>query len=164
MVQVRWEGFGGDLERLQVQLEHLLHVAEGRAALLMDFAGRLLTLAGDSPRFDLTTFVSLVAADFCATRELAQMLGEDQFQSVLHQGEEMSLYMVEVTPGTLLAYLYDRTTTLGLVRYSVQRALPGLAESITAGLGEARSADLPFGDEFADEALEEIERFFDGQR
>jgi hypothetical protein len=87
MVQIRWEGFGGDLAVLQAQMDRLLETASSRAVVLMDSAGRLLTLAGDAPHFDLTTFVSLMAADFCATRELARILGEDTFHTVYHQVE-----------------------------------------------------------------------------
>jgi predicted regulator of Ras-like GTPase activity (Roadblock/LC7/MglB family) len=163
MVQVQWEGFGGDLVMLQTQLDHLLAEAEGRTAVLMDSAGRLLTLAGDSPRFDLTTFVSLMAADFCATRELARMLGEEQFQSVAHQGEEVSLYLTQVTPGTILAMLYDRTSTLGLVRYCVRRALPGLGDSIQTCLNAWGTPERPLADGFSAEALDRVDGLFDSR-
>ena len=160
MAQVRWEGFGGDLVQLQGQLERLLGQADGRAVVLMDQAGRLLTLAGDSPQFDVTTFVSLMAADFCATRELARLLGEEQFHSVVHQGEEISLYLTQVTSGTILALVYDRDTTLGLVRYSVRRALPALAEAVQAGMERSATAEPLLGDEFHQEALDRVDRLF----
>ncbi|MCK4412939.1 MAG: roadblock/LC7 domain-containing protein [Candidatus Eisenbacteria sp.] len=161
MVQLRWEGFGGDLERLQAQLDHLRQRAQGRAVFLMDSAGRLLTLVGDSPQFDVTTFVSLLAADFCATRELARLLGEEQFHSVSHQGEEHSLYLTQVTAGTILALVYDRETTLGLVRHAVRRALPGMGETIAAGLTWPKMGIQQLGDAFNEEALEQVEGLFD---
>ncbi len=163
MVQVRWEGFDGDLVGLQTQLDHLLDRSSGRAAVLMDSAGRLLTLTGDTPQFDVTTFISLMAADFCATRELARMLGEDQFHSVVHQGETISLYMTQVSQATLLALVFDRDTTLGLVRYCVRRALPGLSASIRAGLGESVAEEHPLGVTFRTEALDRIDRLFESQ-
>jgi predicted regulator of Ras-like GTPase activity (Roadblock/LC7/MglB family) len=163
MVQVRWEGFGGDLAQLQTRLDHLLAEAEGRAAILMDSAGRLLTLVGDSPQFDLTTFVSLMAADFCATRELARLLGEEQFHCVAHQGEEISLYLAQVTPGTILAMVYDRATTLGLVRYSVHRALPALATAIQAGLDAWSTGEQRLAEGFSAEALDRVDGLFDSR-
>jgi predicted regulator of Ras-like GTPase activity (Roadblock/LC7/MglB family) len=160
MAQVRWEGFDGDPVRLQAQLDHLLSQTECRAVVLIDQAGRLLSLAGDTPQFDVTTFVSLMAADFCATRELAHLLGENQFHSVAHQGDDLSLFLTQVTPGTILALIFDRDTTLGLVRYSVRRLLPALGETIRAGL-ERSSVDAPaLGDAFGEEALDRIDRLF----
>jgi predicted regulator of Ras-like GTPase activity (Roadblock/LC7/MglB family) len=160
MPQVRWEGFDGDLVRLQTQLEHLLRQTEGRAAILMDQAGRLLSLAGDAPQFDVTTFVSLMAADFCATRELARLLGEEQFHSVSHQGEGLSLYMTQVTGGTILALVYDHDTTLGLIRFGVRRGLPGLAETIRMGLERSAAESPALGEDFGEEALDRVDRLF----
>jgi predicted regulator of Ras-like GTPase activity (Roadblock/LC7/MglB family) len=161
MVQLRWEGFGGDLERLQAQLDHLRQQAQGRAVFLMDSAGRLLTLVGDSPQFDVTTFVSLLAADFCATRELARLLGEEQFHSVSHQGEDLSLYLTQVTAGTILALVYDRETTLGLVRYAVRRVLPELGETISAGVARPKAGIQQLGEAFSEEVQEQVEGLFD---
>ncbi len=160
MVQVRWEGFGGDMVALQAEMERLLEQAAARAALLMDSAGRLLTLSGDSPEFDVTTFVSLMAADFCATRELARMLGEEAFHSVFHQGDEMSLYMTHVTEGTILAVVYDSDSTLGLVRYCVRKALPRLSEIIREGLSAPKVGYQRVGDAFGSEVMSKVNEMF----
>jgi predicted regulator of Ras-like GTPase activity (Roadblock/LC7/MglB family) len=125
----------------------------------MDSAGRLLTLVGDTPQFDLTTFVSLMAADFCATRELARVLGEQSFHTVFHQGDEYSLYLTQVTEGTILAAVFDRTTTLGLVRYAVRRALPSLGRAIREGYGDQRDVNLEDG--FTDQVLSRVDQLFD---
>ncbi|MFH1144100.1 MAG: roadblock/LC7 domain-containing protein [Candidatus Eisenbacteria bacterium] len=161
MAQLRWEGFGGDLERIREQLERLVARTQGRAILLMDSAGRLLTWVGDEPQFDVTTFVSLLAADFCATRELARLLGEEQFHSVSHQGEGVSLYLTQLTEKTILALAYDRESTLGLVRYCVQQALPALSESVRAGFARPEMDAEPLGEAFGAEARERLARLFD---
>ena len=161
MVQIRWEGFNGNLTQLQVQLESLLKGCSGRAVLLMDSAGRLLTLVGDAPQFDLTTFVSLMAADFCATRELARLLGEDSFHTAFHQGEEYSLYLTQVTEGTVLASVFDRNTTLGLVRYAIRRAIPEIGNSITEGFEQTVSKPATIGDQFGEEAMNRVNQLFD---
>jgi len=161
MAQLRWEGFGGDLERIREELTRLVARTQGRAVLLMDTAGRLLSWIGDEPRFDVTTFVSLLAADFCATRELARLLGEEQFHSVSHQGDSVSLYLTQLTEGTVLALAYDQETTLGLVRYRVQQALPEIAAVVRAGLGRPRADVEQLGETFETDAREQVARFFD---
>lgn len=160
MVQIRWEGFGGNLVGLQAQLVQLQSAASVRAVLLMDSAGRLLTLVGDPPKFDLTTFVSLMAADFCATRELARLLGEDSFHTAYHQGDDFALYLTQVTDGTILASVFDRETTLGLVRYAVGHALPGLSKTIRQGYEEAVGAPS-IEDGFQEEALQRMDQLFE---
>jgi predicted regulator of Ras-like GTPase activity (Roadblock/LC7/MglB family) len=161
MVQIRWKGFGGDVAQLEAQLEALRDRTESRCVLLLDSAGRLLTLAGDAPQFDLTTFVSLMAADFCATRELARLLGEPAFHTVFHQGEALSLYMTQATEGTILATVFDSQTTLGLVRYAVRRALPPLITLISGGYDHG-NLDEQLQDGFQGEALERFDQLFGG--
>jgi len=161
MVQLRWEGFGGDLDHIQALMDLLLKRAQGRAVLLMDSAGRLLAWRGDAPRFDVTTFVSLLAADFCATRELARLLGEEQFHSISHQGEGTSLYLTQVTEETILSLAYDRETTLGLVRFCVRQTLPGLSAAVRAGILRPRLPKDDIGEAFGAEAREQLARLFD---
>lgn len=163
MVQVQWEGYGGDLVHLQAQLDRLLEQASGRAVLLMDSAGRLLTLAGDIPRFDVTAFVSLLAADFCATRELARVLDEDEFHSVFHEGRNLSLYMTQIVEGAILAMIYDRDTTLGLVRYAVRRMRSKLSQMVSAGLADEVVHAEQLGDEFGGEVLGRVDQLFDSR-
>ncbi len=159
MVQIRWEGFGGNLVQLQSQLERVLRGASGRAVFLMDSAGRLLTLVGDPPKFDLTTFVSLMAADFCATRELARLLGEEAFHTAFHQGDEYALYLTQVTEGTILAMVFDHETTLGLVRFAVRQSLPGLSDTIRQGYEDSQGAPS-IEDGFQEEAMDRMDQLF----
>lgn len=161
MSPLRWEGFGGGLERVESALDGLLKRSQSRAALLMDSAGRLLSWVGDAPRFDVTTFVSLLAADFCATQELARILGEEQFHSVCHQGESLSLYLAQVTDGTILCLAYDRETTLGLVRFCVRQATPALMAAVNEGLVRPRPQGEDFGEAFGAQASAQLARLFD---
>jgi len=45
----------------------------------------------DPPQFDATAFASLTAADFSANDQLAKMIGEHEFASLVHQGEKESI-------------------------------------------------------------------------
>jgi len=160
-MQVRWEGFAGDMPALQARLEALRRQAGVRAVLLLDSAGRLLTLTGVVPPLDLPSLVALLAADFCATRELARMVGEEDFHSVLHEGRAQSLYVTQIVEGAILVLMYDRDSTLGVVRYAVRRAHAGIARLVAAGWeSEAHTAPRPDTDLPA-AALQSFDRLFD---
>lgn len=163
MVQVRWYGGEGSILSLQSELRRFLDKSSALSALLMDSAGRLLTLVGDvSPRFDVTSFVSLSASDFAATRELAKLLGEEEFHDLFHQGEEHGIYMTQLADGMLLAVLFDRTTTLGLVRHAIRKTRPRftpLLEKAVGEPGEEAAAETPSSE--LDDLSEEIDRLFD---
>src|SRR5437899_1888990 len=87
-----------------------------RCALLVDRNGQLVATVGDTPKFDPTAFASLTAADFSANDQLAKMIGEAEFASLVHQGERESMYLADVAKRVILVVLFDQRATLGLVK------------------------------------------------
>ena len=65
-----------------------------------------------------------------------------------------------MTEGTILATVFDRDTTLGLVRFAVRRVLPRLQISIHEGYGDSATA-INMDDGFEGEVLERVDRLFD---
>lgn len=138
MARVQWYGGEVSVLTLQSELRRLIERSSALSALLMDSAGRLLTMVGSTiPQFDVTSFVSLSASDFAATQELAKLLGEKTFQDLYHQGDTHGVYMTQMHEGLLLAILFNKRTTLGLVRYAIRKARPRLrplfARAVTVG-------------------------------
>jgi len=117
-----------DIGSIQTVLKELLDTSYAQGALLVDNAGQLILNAGTTPDFDLHAFASLVAADFAANSELARLLGEDGFNTLVHQGGREHLYLTRVNPRVILAAVYDKRTSLGLVRLRVKRCVTDLRD------------------------------------
>lgn len=156
-------GFLGqsELHRLDDLLASYLEEAGVRSALLVDRAGRLLTAAGERAAFDSTTFASLAAADFAASDQLAVLLGESEFASLYHHGEQRSMYLADVGGRAIVAALFDDHTTLGMVRITTRNLVPRLGaildELATRGTrGELMHMDA----EWVEEVEDEIDRLF----
>jgi predicted regulator of Ras-like GTPase activity (Roadblock/LC7/MglB family) len=82
----------------------------------VDRSGRLLAAVGDTGGFDQTAFASLAAADFAASDQLAVLLGEREFSSLYHHSDRQSMYLADVDGWAIVVALFDRRTTLGMVR------------------------------------------------
>src|SRR5689334_16463409 len=121
-----WALFEEDIGSIQAILKELLDNAYAQGAILVDSAGQLILNAGTTPDFDLHAFSSLVSADFAANSELARLLGEDGFDTLVHQGGRENLYLTRVNPRVILAVVYDKRTSLGLVRHRVKRCVTDL--------------------------------------
>lgn len=147
------------------QINHLLHsfVAEAgaRCALLLDRDGRSLTAFGETGDLDETSFASLAAADFDASDQLAGLLGEREFTSLYHQGVTGSMYLSEIAGVAILAAVFDRRTTLGMVRLKTREVVPQLVKLLEA-LGARRGQEGRLDASFADDAATEIDRLFAG--
>ena len=83
---------------------------------------------GEEVHFDPTAFASLTAADFSANDQLAKLIGENDFNSLFHQGEKESMYLADVARRVILVVLFDNRTTLGLVRLKMKETVTELAK------------------------------------
>ncbi len=118
--------FEEDYWALRGVMTELLEGANARSVLLLDWTGQVISSLGTPADFDLTSFATLCAADFEANRQLAQLIGEQDFSTLYHQGANESMYLSRVESRVILAVLFDRRATLGLVRLRVARAVERL--------------------------------------
>lgn len=158
-----WSFLPEDLAQLDRLLTAFLESTNANCALLVDRSGQLLTRAGAGATFDGTAFASLAAADFSASDQLAQLLGETEFKSLYHQGERDSMYLVDVGGRAILAALFSAGTTLGLIRLTTRNLLPEIETLFQTVSG--RGAHSPGQPQFFDsgwlsEAEGEIDKLF----
>lgn len=158
-----WSFLPQDLEQLDRLLLTFIDSTSARCALLVDRSGQLLTSAGDATSFDGTTFASLAAADFAASDQLAKLLGENEFKSLYHQGENDSMYLVDIGGRAILAALFNGGTTLGLVRLTTRNLLPEIEIlfQTVSGRGAAGPEQPQYFDSgWLSEAEGEIDKLF----
>jgi predicted regulator of Ras-like GTPase activity (Roadblock/LC7/MglB family) len=109
-----------DVNRL---LREFLKLSNAKCAMLIDKEGHLVTRQGVTRDIELDTIAALVAASFAATKEMARVLGEDEFSVLFHQGKTDNIQLSIVGDRTLLTVIFDEATTVGMVRlYSAETA------------------------------------------
>lgn len=151
-----------DLERINRILQSFVEEAGARCALLLDRAGRAVSAFGETRQIDETSFASLAAADFDASDQLAGLLGEDEFTALYHQGVDGSMYLSDIGGAAILAAVFDRRTTLGMVRLKTRTVVPQLVALLdemgrrSSGKGQKLEAG------WLDDATDEIDRLFAG--
>ncbi len=150
-----------EIQRINRLLHDFVAEAGARCALLIDRAGRAVTAFGDTGELDETSFASLAAADFDASDQLAGLLGEDEFSALYHQGVHGSMYLSEIGGFAILAAVFDRRTTLGMVRLKTRQIVPRL-ESLLSEVGSRPPQKPQLDTHFADDAASEIDRLFAG--
>jgi len=165
MVKGNWALFEEDFWSINAILQTLMRSASARSVMLIDKTGQLINSIGEPPGFDVTSFSSLAAADFAANAQLAEMVGEKDFATLVHQGESESLYLSMIANRVILVVLFDRKTSLGLVRLKARRAgddlvavLNKLFDKLQYRNEEVTSTTL--GADFAAEAESEIDSLF----
>jgi len=156
--------FEDDYWAIRGVMTELLDGASARSVLLVDVTGQVVSSLATPKDFDVISFGSLCAADFEANRQLARLIGEQDFSTLYHQGANESMYLARVESRLILAVLFDRRATLGLVRLRVSRAVEQLAPTFQR-LYEKVQLQVPdtrfeVDAEFAARAEAEIDNLF----
>jgi predicted regulator of Ras-like GTPase activity (Roadblock/LC7/MglB family) len=118
----QWTLFENDFRAIDEVLEALLDKTNALSVHLVDRSGQLITTSGRSADFDATAFASLVAADFTANAEVGQLLGEPAIEAVVNEGRSRSVYSCLLAGRVIMCTVFDRRSTLGLVRLRAARA------------------------------------------
>ncbi len=119
-----------DISRFDQELDVFLEMSGARCALMIDREGHLVTRRGEAVRGSLESISALVAGCFAATGALAELLGEDEFSTLFHQGERENLQITPVGDRALFVIVFDDRSNLGLVRFYVQETLGRLKEAL----------------------------------
>ncbi len=131
----QWTLFENDFRTIDQVLTELLERTNALSVHLVDRSGQLITTAGRTGDFDATAFASLAAADFTANAELALLLGDQGVEAVVSEGRQRSVYSCLLADRVIMCTVFDRRSTLGLVRFRAGRAVKDL-DRVFRGLFE----------------------------
>jgi predicted regulator of Ras-like GTPase activity (Roadblock/LC7/MglB family) len=155
-----WSFTEDDFGAIQKSLQKFLNDSNARCALLVDRSGQLVATVGEQPRFDPTAFATLTAADFSANDQLARLIGETEFNSLFHQGEQESMYLADIARRVILVILFDNRTTLGLVRLKVKQTVDELTKLFAQMFQRAQSGQQESQPNILAGAEDEIDKLF----
>ena len=119
-----------DIRQLDRILQELLASSEATTALVIDKGGFLINYRGESEQFDLTTVAALASGAFLANQTIANLIQEENFDSVYQQGEKHSMFAVDVDQYCLLVIIFPAIVSVGAVKYFAARAKPRIARQL----------------------------------
>jgi predicted regulator of Ras-like GTPase activity (Roadblock/LC7/MglB family) len=144
-------------------LEELIANSKALTVLLITKQGTVLATAGDTGYLNSTAVAALVAGMFTATREVARLVGENQFSILLQQGELRHIHISLVASESMMVIIFEDHNRIGMVRHHAKKAGEQLAEVAAAPAPIANhdaEISLP---RFKEYALNLIDRIFESQ-
>lgn len=130
-----------DIRFLNRALHELLASSEATTALIIDKGGFLITHSGDAEDFDLTTIAALASGAYLANQTIANLVHEENFDSVYQQGEKHSMFVLNVDEYCLLVLIFPAVVSVGAVKYFALSA----SGRIAGQLETARERDPEHG-------------------
>lgn len=149
-----------DVDRIDKLLAEFLRLSGAKCALLIDKEGHLVTKRGELRTIDIDTISALVAGSFAATKEMARLLGEDEFTAMFHQGERDNIQLSLVGDRTLLTILFDDRTTVGMVRLYANETAKKLADIYKDAMNRP-GGDPGLGEAYGSDAKKTLDKLFD---
>jgi len=100
-----------DIKRINEALRELNTAADATASLVIDKGGFLITHQGSANDFDLTTIAALSSGAFMANQTIAGLVSEPNFNSIYQQGDNFSIFVVNIDDQTMLVVIFKSLTT-----------------------------------------------------
>ena len=129
-----------------------------RVVLLVDRDGQPIAFHGDIAGLDTTSFSSLAAGNVAATTSMAQLIGEEVFPAVVHEGERESIY-ISVIGRSLLVVVFDERSTVSLVKLRSKRAsyeVAAILDEIAQDSEKQRAEESTFFTEITDDDIDSL--------
>jgi predicted regulator of Ras-like GTPase activity (Roadblock/LC7/MglB family) len=131
-----------DIQRLDDVLREYLERSDAATALIIDKGGFLITSQGDARRFDLTTIGALASGAYLANQTIANLVHEENFDSVYQQGDNYSMFVMNVDEASLLMVIFPSKVGVGMVKYHATEARKEIASQLKIAQERDPSAGL----------------------
>jgi predicted regulator of Ras-like GTPase activity (Roadblock/LC7/MglB family) len=132
------EQFSGVLERLRKD-------SNSKFVFLIDRSGQQIASTGEAEMLDTTSLASLAAGNVAATEGLAQLIGEEEFTTLFHEGAKDSVHITLISDLIILLVIFDEHSSLGLVRLRVKQYMEKLAQLVGGILDRSESEPATAG-------------------
>lgn len=146
-------------QKIKSVLARLCVESAARVVLMVDRDGQPIAFHGEIGSMDTTSFSSLAAGNVAATSSMAKLIGEDEFPSVVHEGERESIF-ISVIGRSLLVVVFDQRSTLGLVKLRTKKATYKVATILEDIARESANQTLNESSFFAEITDEDIDSLF----
>lgn len=142
------------VEGLRDPMARFVAEARVRTAILLSGSGQVLAQHGFARRLDIANVGALAAATHASSHALAQIIGAGQWVHLHHDGHDSQIFLAPFRGGRhdlVLVVIFDRDSTLGLVRLFFDRLVESVEEVTRSHAprlsrdGRAFEADLEVG-------------------
>ena len=150
-----------DIDAIDKLLAEFIRLSGAKCALLIDKEGHLVTKRGEVRTLNMDTISALVAGSFAATKEMARLLGEEEFTAMYHQGQRDNIQLSLVGDRTLLTILFDDRTTVGMVRLYANETARKLAAVYEIVQSRGDDGGPKLSGAYGSSAKKKLENLFD---
>jgi predicted regulator of Ras-like GTPase activity (Roadblock/LC7/MglB family) len=110
-----------DVFQLNLALTQILDNALCELALIINKSGRLITAQSETSDFDNVSIAALVTGSFASSGSIAQLIGEEEFESMYQEGKEAHVLVTQIDDSNILTTIFSNRTTLKKVKLAIEQ-------------------------------------------
>lgn len=119
------------IQKLTELLNELRSETNAKSILLVEKSGQHLASVGDeSLSMLLMPLSALIVGAFASTREVARLLGDSEFKTMLQQGSKINIFVSMLDTTDLVTVIFDEQTTTGMIKLKTQQMTKRLSEEL----------------------------------
>ena len=133
-------------DNIEQLLEELVRGTDALTALLLRLDGACLYKAGDTAQVNTAVLSLLVAAMVRCCRDVARVVGEDRFCTVVQHGANRHVHVTILEDSYVLVVAFEDDRQTGLVRLQSGRTVAALKSFLTEGTvleNNGHTAEIP---------------------
>lgn len=149
-------------ESISESLTYLAKKLQVKALILVNSSGQVCAKkVSDNWNVDTLMLTTLTASSFAATVEIARLISEKRhFKMVLHEGENLNVYVSSVTPYYFLIVIFEKGVALGMVRLFIKRTIEQLLPALKRSDQSNMQMDQIFNKNFQSLLGDELDQAF----
>jgi predicted regulator of Ras-like GTPase activity (Roadblock/LC7/MglB family) len=124
---------------INVVLRQLIKDSQASTALVLDRAGQIIVWDGPAYEGQRMQLGALIAGTYASTREVARILQESSFRTLLQEGSKEKIFTESIGDQWLISIIFGRHTHLGLVKVLCSRATVDLYQILLRTLEKNRA-------------------------
>lgn len=109
-----------DLRQLNLLLTKIVDKARIDCAILINKSGRMITSQSETSEYDKTSLAALISGNFASSSSIANLLDENEFTSMLQEGENRHIYIAQVDNDSILACIFDKRTNAEKIKFCIE--------------------------------------------
>lgn len=109
-------------------LQRLIEDSQAISGMVLDRAGQIIVWTGQGYEDQRMQLGALIAGTYASTREVARILQENSFRTLLQEGAKEKIFTEAIGDQWLVSVIFGRHTHLGLVKVLCSRATVDLAQ------------------------------------
>ena len=149
-----------DVIKIEALLNRAIKGAEAKCALLVDKDGHLIARQGFTHSLDTTALAALLAGSFASTREIARLVGEEEFSVLFHQGKKDHIHMSLIGERAIMVIIFDDRTTIGMVRLYSKEVAKGMIKILSEVKDSSDGVSGGIDSDFTASAGEKLDDIF----